>query len=137
MYKNYRIYFRNDHGWIEACEDFRAESDQSAMIIGSWLFGACSDYCAEYDVWCGRQRIAGAPQPTRTRTLLTKNMRASLRKTAQALLSSRWKIAQSQHLLEFVGQLKRAGEQIEFDPWAQSKAVNGMTLQTRDAACSE
>jgi hypothetical protein len=132
MAKRYRIYFRNAQGWIEACEDFRADSDQAAAIIGSWLFEACSDCCADYDVWCGRQRVDGGMRPAITRAPPNARMRASLQRAAEALLKAGWKIAQSERLLELVGQLQRSHEQIEFGSWARSRAAAGIAQEVAD-----
>jgi hypothetical protein len=126
MAKRYRIYFRNAQGWIEACEDFRAESDQSAAIIGSWLFDACSNRCADYDVWCGRQRVDGEMPPAIMRAPSNARMRAALQRAAEALLKAGWKIAQSERLLELVGQLQRSHDQSAFGPWTQSRAAAGV-----------
>jgi hypothetical protein len=137
MRKKYQIYFRNDRGLIEACEDFRADGDQSAMVIGSWLFDACSDCCAEYDVWCGRMRISGGKQPMLARVPLTNRVRATLQKTTDAILNGRWKMARSQRLLVLVEQLKQSRERAGLNRWVRSRFLHGETQQIRNAACLE
>jgi hypothetical protein len=132
MAKRYRIYFRNTQGWIEACEDFRADSDQAAAIIGSWLFEACSDCCADYDVWCGKQRVDGGMQPAIMRAPPNARMRASLQRAAEALLKAEWKIAQSERLLDLVGQLQRSRDQSELGSWAPSRAAAGIAQEGVD-----
>ena len=135
MRKKYRIYFRNDRGLIEACEDFRAESDQSAMVIGSWLFDACSDCCAEYDVWRGGTSICGGKQPMLTRAPLTKSVRATLQKTTDTIRNGRWKMARSERLLILVEQLKRSSEQSGLNRWVRPRFLRRATRQTCNAAC--
>jgi hypothetical protein len=113
--KSYRIHFRNERGWIEACEDFRADSHQSALVIAAWLFDGCSDCCADYDLWCGKTRLGDGAEPGYTGTPLTMRMHMSLQKTAETMLNGKWKLAQSARLSALIAQLKRPTTEIAFD----------------------
>jgi len=107
MTKSYRIYFRNERSAIVACENFRAESEQAALAIAAQLFDACSDCCAQYDVWCGKERIDGTAQPSPALMPLTAPMRTALQQAAEALRASGWKIAESAGLPALIAQLQR------------------------------
>jgi hypothetical protein len=49
----YRIYFRNEHGYIIGRDDYIAEDDEHAMVVARALRSACSDLCTGIEVWNG------------------------------------------------------------------------------------
>src|SRR5690242_1941453 len=55
----YRIFFRDGAKAIVGRDDFRAEDDASAMVVGHMLADACADLCTEFDLWQGTRRVDG------------------------------------------------------------------------------
>ena len=47
---DYRIYFVDSQGRVQAQHGFRAETDTEAVIIASVMGDACSDRCAAYEL---------------------------------------------------------------------------------------
>jgi hypothetical protein len=106
MTKSYRIYFRNERGAIIACENFPAPGDEAALAIAARLFDACSDCCAQSDVWCGKERIDAAARPSSGAMPLTIRMQTALLRAAEALGASGSKIAASARLPALIAQLQ-------------------------------
>ena len=54
----YRVFLLAAKGAIEARHEFVADDEASALLIARCLFDACSDSCAGYELWSGRNRLA-------------------------------------------------------------------------------
>lgn len=53
----YRIYFRTEDEQIVGRDDFEADSDARALVVGRTLRDACSDKCAAFEVWQGTRHV--------------------------------------------------------------------------------
>lgn len=57
MATEYRIVFRDWDKAIVGRDEFHADDDVSAMVIGQLLAEACADRCAEFELWQGSRRV--------------------------------------------------------------------------------
>jgi len=106
----YRVFFRAEDGTIVGRDDFDADDDASATAIAHMLADACSDRCADFELWQSTRRIdthlpkfvlppaeeiAAAAQ----QTVLDREL---------AIRDSKWIIADSVRLLEQTKRLLNA-----------------------------
>ena len=99
----YRVFFRDEDKAIVGRDEFHADDDASAIVIGHMLADACADRCAEFELWQGTRRVDGG---------LAKGGFPSADKIAGiviereiAIRDSRWTIADSARLLERTSRL--------------------------------
>ena len=53
----YRVFFRDSNGSIEARQEFSADGDAEAVESAAQLFEAFSGQCASYEVWTGTRLV--------------------------------------------------------------------------------
>ena len=99
----YRIYFRNQHGFIIGRDDYIAEDDEHAMVVARTLENACSDLSTGIEVWSGMRRVDEAPIKATngwSADEIAARTQSTVLTTEVALRDSKWVIADSARLLE-------------------------------------
>lgn len=107
----YRLYFLNSQNAIQARQDFAAENDGDARIIGELLWQACTDCYQGYELWQTARRIARAIGiPTRTPAVdgIGRELQERVLTLQETLLDSHWRAAQSATLLAATENLRRS-----------------------------
>jgi hypothetical protein len=95
------MYFRTT-GKIHGREDFDADDDVAAIRIARVLYDTCSDVCDSFELWQGARQLR-ARQPHHQRASLADLIEAHQRVTLDTedrICRSRWRIAQSQRLIQ-------------------------------------
>lgn len=97
---DYTLRLFNDVGRMLAVLDMQASSDDEAAVAAAMVFDACSDLCAQYEIWSGTVRIAtiGIPMRPLTATDVNSHTQQIVADRAQALRDSRCSISQSRRL---------------------------------------
>ena len=98
----YRLYFRNQHGFIIGRDDYIAEDDEHAMAVARTLKDACADLCTGIELWHGIRRVDTAPIKMASRHCLGEivaQVQSTVLEREVALRDSRWVIAESARLL--------------------------------------
>ena len=103
----YRIYFRSQDEQIVGRDDFEADSDARALVVGRTLRDACSDKCAAFEVWQGTRHV---DMPCRNWAGLgAERVHARVEEIVLerelAIRTSNWVVADSARLLEETGRL--------------------------------
>ena len=104
--KDYRLYFLDGRGSIEARQEFRAEDDAEAKILAALLFDACSDTCAGYEVWSDARLVVsthagfGTSGTSCTPENVSETLQRNLLDLEDALQRSHWRLAKSKRLQE-------------------------------------
>lgn len=109
----YRLYFLGFNDAIEARQDFTAENDNDAKLIGALLWRACADCYQGYELWQTTRRLA---RESAGETLasppaveqLAPPLRERLLELQEELLASHWRAAQSVALLTATKALRRS-----------------------------
>jgi hypothetical protein len=99
----YRIYFRNQQGFIIGRDDYIAEDDEHAMVVARTLQNACSDLCTGIEVWSGIRRVDAAPIKATngwSTDEIAARTQSTVLTTEVAPRDSRWVIADSARRLE-------------------------------------
>lgn len=106
----YRLYFLDEKGAIEAREGFEAADDDAALTVSDLVCRACSDLCTAYELWQG-MRLVMRVDGGRAKPAVPANGQPSAQdialKVEESLQSSRWRIARSLKLLEETEQLQK------------------------------
>lgn len=116
---DYRLFFLDDKGAIQARQEFVAEQDLAAVILSSLVWQACSDVYAGYDLWCFNRRVVCAldgigliPPPLLEQT--AREMQERILVMECELQRSRWRVAKSSRLAKAAetlrGLLNKPGE---------------------------
>lgn len=97
----YRIYFLDGAGHIQARQGFVAANDADAIESGAFVFDACSDRCVGYELWSGAQLVlqCSARLPATRFEFLNATRQENIISLEESLLESRWAIAKSVRLL--------------------------------------
>jgi len=109
----YRIYFLGFKDAIQARQDFTAENDTDAKMIGGLLWRACADCYQGYELWQTTRRLAYESDvdmlvaPPAVEHLATP-LQERLLELQEALLASHWRAAQSMALLTATKTLRRS-----------------------------
>lgn len=99
----YRLYFLGFKDAIEARQDFTAENDNDAKLIGALLWRACGDCYQGYELWQATRRLARESDgdtfvsPPAVEHLAPP-LQERLLELQEALLGSHWRAAQSMAL---------------------------------------
>jgi hypothetical protein len=101
----YQVYFLNAGGRIEAGQDFEAESDDMARVVGDALCEACADVCDQFELWQGVRRVEKLP--IRRDAELVAEARQRVLETALAIRDRRGTLAQSKGLDAAIERLER------------------------------
>lgn len=115
---DYRLFFLDEKGAIQARQEFVAEQDLAAITLSSLVWQACSDVYAGYELWCFSRRVVCAldgigliPPPLLEQT--AREMQERILAMECELQRSRWRVAKSRRLAEATetirGLLKKAG----------------------------
>lgn len=98
---DYTLRLFNDVGRMLAALDMQAMSDDEAAVAAAMVFDACSDLCAQYEIWSGTERIAtiGIPMRPLTTADVNTHMQEMVADREIALRDSRCSISQSRRLL--------------------------------------
>lgn len=107
----YRLYFVDQKGAIQAREEFIAPNDDAAIVISDWVCRACSDTCHSYELWQGDRRVIafddsrGGPvaAPTDHQTIDIQQITLTIEERLQR---SHWLIARSEKLIAETQRLK-------------------------------
>jgi hypothetical protein len=108
----YRLYFLDEKGAFEARQEFEAPDDAAALMVADFVFHACSDACASFELWQGRRlvmiagdglREAGDAVLTETQVIDIQHITIGLE---EALQRDHWLIARSTTLVNETRQLK-------------------------------
>jgi hypothetical protein len=107
---NYRLFFLDRNGAVEARDEFEADSDGAALLIAAQLFDACSEPYADYELWAGARRLAspgpdGPPAASLDDDEMARSVEMVVVERERVLLDSRWAVARSQRLLEHTNKL--------------------------------
>ena len=108
---DYRLYFMDAKGAIKAREEFTAPCDEDAAAVSAVIADACSEHYARYEVWSFARLVVKGPNVgTAPLTVSLEEMRRSRQELAlhleDSIQRSRWRIAQSQRLLEKTNELR-------------------------------
>lgn len=95
----YRIYFRDQRGWICGRQDFEAEAEPAAIRIARDLADACSDVCRSFELWNGH-RLIYEPCDIGEACRLNARHQEIVVRTEEMIRWSNWHIAKSKRLLE-------------------------------------
>ncbi|HXR87521.1 MAG TPA: hypothetical protein VN728_11135 [Stellaceae bacterium] len=97
----YRLYFLDDEGHIQARQGFVAADDADAIESSAFVFDACSDRCVSYELWSGTQLVVQSC--SRMPMIRFESLSAARQDgiiTLEAMLQqSHWAIANSTRLL--------------------------------------
>ena len=108
----YRLYFTDEKGAIQAREEFRSDDDASARAIVNLLSQACSECYPGYELWSFNRRIVavrdGAPTITRSLKLeeVGRARQEVILQLEDQLQHSRWRVANSRRLMQATAGLK-------------------------------
>jgi hypothetical protein len=97
MASEYRVFFKDGDKAIVGRDEFHADDDASAMVVGHMLADACADRCAEFELWQGTRRVDGRfdmgalPRSDKIAEIVIER--------EMAIRDSRWTIAESVRLL--------------------------------------
>ncbi len=97
----YRIFLRGQAA-ILGREDFKAETDQAAIILAEVICDACSDICDFFELWQGGRHVtAGYAKLVQVdASMLNAEMQAAAALHEEQLRDSQWCVAESRRLLE-------------------------------------
>jgi hypothetical protein len=109
----YRLYFLGFKDAIQARQDFTAENDTEAKMIGGLLWRACADCYRGYELWQITRRLARESDgdtlvPPPAVEHLAPPLQERLLELQEALLGSHWRAAQSGVLLAATKALRRS-----------------------------
>ena len=99
----YRVFFRDGSKAIVGRDDFHAQDDACAMVVGHMLADACGDLCTEFELWQGTRRVDGRfamgalPRAEKIAGIVIER--------ELAIRDSQWTIAESVRLLEQTSRL--------------------------------
>jgi len=107
---DYRLFFVDHQGAIQAREDFRARSDGEALTLCSLLFEACSDTYAGYELWSLGRRVVCASNgigliPLPLLEEVSRDHQEAVLALEESLRRSRWRVAQSRQLIDAAARL--------------------------------
>ncbi|HUJ45532.1 MAG TPA: hypothetical protein VLV55_00260 [Rhizomicrobium sp.] len=104
---SFRLYLRDRGTRIVGRSDFEADDETSALKISRRIAEACSDSCADYDLWRDTRKISSAAAATGDGgTDLTESERRVVIDAEIALHDSAWAIRNSKHLKSCLEGLK-------------------------------
>lgn len=97
----YRIYFLDSNGHIQARQGFVAENHTDAIESSAFVFDACSDCCVSYELWSGNQLVLqnSTKLPLTQVESLSAAMQLRVLDLENTLHQSHWAIAKSARLL--------------------------------------
>lgn len=109
----YRLYFLDAKGGIHARQDFAAEGDTDATIIGALLWQACADCYQGYELWQATRRLARYSESDRPAAppaieRIDRYLQERLLELQETLLGSHWRAAHSAALLVATETLRRS-----------------------------
>lgn len=115
---DYRLFFLDQQGTIQARQEFAAEHDLAAITLSSLVWQACSDVYAGYELWSFSRRVVCAldgigliPPPLLEQA--AREMQELILVMECELQRSRWRVAKSRRLAEAAevlrGLLRKAG----------------------------
>jgi hypothetical protein len=104
---SYRIYFREESGWICGREDFEAPDNGTALCVAQIVFDACSDRAAQFNLWSGTEAVRDVrPPPQMLRDVIEKRQ-ANIAELEERIRDSTWNVATSQELLRRLDGMRR------------------------------
>jgi hypothetical protein len=113
----YRVYLRNQHAFIIGRDDFLAVDDEDAVVIAKTLADACSDLCADFEIWQSARRVDTSPEQTiPNANEIAARVQDIVLERELVLRHTQWVVAESRRLLEETQRLldsprsPRAGE---------------------------
>src|SRR5690349_17282728 len=98
---SYRIYFKNQHGFVIGRDDFIADDDEHAVAIALALDGACTDVCTGIELWDGIRRVETSMRAAGklSRSEIVEKVQDTVLEREIVLRESKWVLAQSARLL--------------------------------------
>ena len=105
----YRLYFLDPRGEIQAREEFAAPDDETALRICAFVYDACSDSSFDWSLSRGSLQLqkSNAHGPGRAVAAeLSQDMQHRVLELEETIQRSRWMIAKSTKLLERTAQLR-------------------------------
>lgn len=107
----YRLYFLDEKGAIEAREDFVAADDDAALVVSDVVCRGCSDLCIAYELWQGMRLVMRVDRPGANLAVPMDGQASAAQEIAlkveENLQVSRWRIAQSLKLIEETERLRK------------------------------
>jgi len=105
---DYRLYFLDAKGAIQAREEFSAPSDADANFISNAVADACSGSHAGYEVWSFARRVVTGTEtkPVPSWSDISRNRQERILELEDSIQRSRWRIAQSERLTEKATELR-------------------------------
>jgi hypothetical protein len=110
----YRLYFLDANSRIQARQDFVAEDDGEAQMIGRLLWRACADCYEGYELWQTARRLAYESTASLSAAFAVPsieqidcNLQNHLLELQETMLSSHWQAARSGTLLAATETLRR------------------------------
>jgi hypothetical protein len=101
----YRIFFLDAKGGIEARQELQAEDDETAIALSTIVFQACSETYSGFELWSfDRQVMAATPGVGKLAEIvldqIARDMQQRVLDFEDAIQRSHWRVAHSKKLLE-------------------------------------
>jgi len=109
----YRIFFLDSKGAIEARQELHAEDDDTAIALSTILFQACSETYSGFELWSfDRRVVAATPGVGKLAEIvldeITRDMQQRVLDFEDVIQRSHWRVARSKKLLDAMGALRDA-----------------------------
>ncbi len=105
---NYQILFTGKDTATQIRDEFIAESDTTAVLVADWLFDACSETFASYELWSGARQfvplsqmgISGLTLAMRSKADSTRAVQRIVADRVHVLMGTYESVARSRRLLQ-------------------------------------
>jgi hypothetical protein len=103
---DYRVFFLDAGNAIQARDEFQVDTDAAAITIADWVFEACSEKYAGYELWCGTRRLMPLAQTDRGRRDFSRpedislSIQQIIADREHVLLDSAWSVSRSRKLIQ-------------------------------------
>lgn len=107
----YRLFFLDEKGAIEARQELTAENDQTAIALSTIVFEACSEVYSGFELWSFDRRVmAATPGIGKLASIVledvTRDMQQRVLEVEDAIQRSHWRVAHSRKLLDSTDALR-------------------------------
>lgn len=107
----FRIFFLDAKGAIEARQELYADSDETAIAISALVYEACSDTYSGFELWSFDRRVVAAnPGVGKIAEFvlddITRDMQERVLEFEDTIQRSHWRVAHSKKLIDATNALR-------------------------------
>jgi len=94
---SYQILFTGKNTATQIRDEFSAESDTTAILVADWIFDACSETFASYELWSGARQFMPLSQMGVSGLTLSMRSKANSAYAVQRIVADRVHVLMGTH----------------------------------------